>query len=221
MDFYLFQVRGSSIVLYSEGERIDPVTHEVLRSDFANPVDRFIERLQGRRSRISKLLRNLIIVVRDAYYRIEEKLDPMERMFKLMRHAHLLRLFHSQQSDGPLAEKNFKGLLARNRRKHTLWGMVDLVLTLVAILLSPILVPLPGPNVFFYYPAARLISHYLARRGTLRGECLQTFYTPLLEISEIEAVLKRPSLPLEFDKIEEIAGRLRLEHLSHFLKRYT
>lgn len=221
MDFYLIQVRGGSTVLYTEGERIDPLTHEVLRSDFSNPVDRLIERLQERKGRISKFLRNLITVVRDAYYAIEEKIDPMERVFKLMRHAHQLRLFHSQQLLGPLAERHFKVLLVRNQRKHTLWGMVDLVITIITILLSPILVPLPGPNIFFYYPAARLISHYLARRGVLHGTRLETHYASLPELSEIESLLNQSPTVKEFDKIEKIAISLRLEHLGHFLKRYA
>jgi hypothetical protein len=25
--------------------------------------------------------------------------------------------------------------------------------------------PLPGPNIFFFYPAARTLGHYLARKG--------------------------------------------------------
>ncbi len=215
------QVRGGSTVLYTEGERIDPLTHELLRSDFTNPVDRILQRLQKREGRISHFLRNLIIVVRDTYYALEEKIDPMERVFKLMRHASQLRVFHTPTSQGPAAQKQFMGLLARNQRKHTAWGIVDFVITLITILLSPILVPLPGPNIFFYYPAARLTSHYLARRGVLHGARLETLFVALPELSEMESLLKQSLSVEEFDKIEKIAISLRLEHLSHFLKRYA
>jgi hypothetical protein len=221
MDFYLMQVRGGSIILYTEGERIDPLTHELLRSDFTNPVDRLLQRLQKREGRIPRFLRNLIIVVRDTYYRLEEKIDPMERVFKLMRHAGQLRVFHTPTWQGPAAQKHFIGLLARNQRKHTAWGIVDLVITLITVLLSPILVPLPGPNIFFYYPAARLTSHYLARRGVLHGASLETLFVALPELSEIENLLNQPPSVKEFDRIEKIAISLRLEHLGHFLKRYA
>ena len=215
------RVRGGSIVLYTEGERIDPLTHELLRSDFTNPVDRVLQRLEKQKVRISNFLRNLIIVVRDTYYALEEKIDPMERVFKLMRHASQLRIFHSTASQGPAAQKPFLELLARNQAKHTVWGIVDLVITLITILLSPILVPLPGPNIFFYYPAARLTSHYLARRGVLHGARLETLFVALPELSEIENLLKQSPSVKEFDRIEEIAISLRLGHLGHFLKRYA
>src|SRR3974377_1521262 len=95
MDFYLVQVRGGSTVLYTEGERIDPLTHESLRPDFTNPLDRFLQRLPNRKGRIPKFICNLIVVVRDTYYSLEEKIDPMERFFRLMRDASQLRAFHS------------------------------------------------------------------------------------------------------------------------------
>jgi len=215
------QVRGGSIILYTEGERIDPLTHELLHSDFTNPVDRLLQRLQERKGRISNFVRKLIIVVRDTYDALEEKIDPMERVFRLMRHASQLRVFHTPTWQGPAAPKYFMGLLARNQRKHTAWGIVDLIITLITILLSPILVPLPGPNIFFYYPAARLTSHYLARRGVLHGARLETHFVSLPELSEIENLLNQSPTVKEFDKIEKIGASLRLEHLGHFLKRYA
>lgn len=221
MDFYLVQVRGGSTVLYTEGTRIDPLSHELLRSDFTNPLERLLVRLHERTDKISRFLRNLIIIARDTYYVLEEKIDPMERVFKLMRHASQLRVFHSPMVQEQEAKKNFMALLARNQRKHITWGMVDLVITLITILLSPILVPLPGPNVFFYYPAARLVSHYLARRGSLHGARLETCYAPLPELFEIESLLNQSPAFKEFDKIDKIATSLRLEHLGHFLKRYA
>jgi hypothetical protein len=35
----------------------------------------------------------------------------------------------------------------------------------VLALLGSLLTPIPGPNVFFLYPAARALSHYFARAG--------------------------------------------------------
>jgi hypothetical protein len=98
---------------------------------------------------------------------------------------------------------------------------VDLAITMITIPLSPVLVPLPGPNILFYYPAARMISHFLARRGTLRGAALQAELTSTPEVAEIEVLLSHRRSTTEFDKINHLAKGLQLEHLVHFLKRYA
>jgi hypothetical protein len=221
VDFYLFQVRRGVTVLYSEGERIDPLTHEELKSDFANPVDQFLRRLGEKKGRFWGFIRNLTVTARDTYYSIEEKLDPMERVFKLMRHARQLHFFHSPKLPQSVAVGEFNAILNRHRKKHTFWTAVDLTITVTTILLSPVLVPLPGPNILFYYPTARTISHFLARRGTFRGASLRTEPTPLPEIAEIESLLSHGRSAPEFDKIDDVARALRLKHLVHFLKRYA
>lgn len=33
--------------------------------------------------------------------------------------------------------------------------------------------PLPGPNIFFFYPAARAMGHYLARKGAEKAMNLE------------------------------------------------
>ena len=221
MDFYLFQVRRGVTVLYSEGDRIDPLTHEELKSEFANPVDRFLKWLGEKKGRFWAFLRNLIVIVRDTYYALEEKIDPMERVFKLMRHAGKVQLFHSPCLSQSVVAGKFKDILNRQRRKHTLWTAVDLTITLFTFLLSPVLAPLPGPNFLLYYPAARTISHFLARRGVFRGLTLPADLTPLPEVAEIEVLLSCEPAASRFDKIEQISKALRLAHLAHFLKRYA
>src|SRR2546422_6292969 len=39
----------------------------------------------------------------------------------------------------------------------------------VVLVFTPVLAPIPGPNVFFYYPFLRLLSHYRAIRGATSG----------------------------------------------------
>jgi Mitochondrial K+-H+ exchange-related len=222
MDFYLLQFRKRSPVLYTEGERINPSTYAELRSDYSNPVDRFLDRLEKKESRVAQFLRRLIIVVRDTYYKLEDKIDPMERVFKRLRHAPNLTLFYSQQSSQQRAAGTFEALLARQRRKHTFWVGVDGLMAVVALVLTPILVPIPGPNLFLYYPGLRMISHYLARKGTTRGlELEERNWVALPEIAELEAILNGEPLAAEPGKMVEISGRLRLERLPDFLARYS
>jgi len=222
MDFYLLQFRKHSPVLYTEGERINPSTYAELHSDYNNPVDRFLDKLARKESRAAQLLRRLIIVVRDSYYRLEEKIDPMERVFKRLRHAPNLTLFYSPQVSEQATVKTFEALLIRQRRKHAFWMVVDCLMAVVALALTPVLVPIPGPNLFLYYPGLRMISHYLARKGAVHGLGLnERKWVALLEIAEIEAVLSQKLLTVESSKIAELAARLNLERLPHFLTRYS
>ncbi len=222
MDFYLFETRRGSSVLYTEGERIDPTTHEELKPDYSNPVDRFLEKLSQRKGRFSVFLRNLILLVRSSYYKLEDRIDPMERVFKSMRHAQGLNLCHSPQLDTMKASKRLSALLESQQKKHLFWGAVDFVFTIAAILFSPILIPLPGPNFFFYYPIARLFSHILARRGATHGTRITArTFTPVAEIQEIEFELNQQRDPLDFDKIGQAGLKLHLERLPLFLKKYV
>jgi K+-H+ exchange-related protein len=222
MDFYLLQFRKRSPVLYTEGERINPSTYTELHSDYSNPVDRFLDKLAKKESRAAQFLRRLIIVVRDTYYKLEDKIDPMERVFKRLRHAPHLTLFYSPQVSAQTAEKAFETLLARQRRKHTFWVGVDALLSVVALALTPILVPIPGPNLFLYYPGLRMVSHYLARKGAIHGLGLdERKWRALPEVAELEAILSSKSSAVEAGQIAEIAHRLKLERLPHFLARYS
>ena len=63
----------------------------------------------------------------------------------------------------------FHGVLRRERLKHIFWFVVDLFICGVVVLFTPFLAPIPGPNVFFYYPFLRLLSHYRAVRGVRVG----------------------------------------------------
>jgi hypothetical protein len=222
MDFYLLKFRKRSAVLYTEGERINPSTYAELSSDYSNPVDRFLDKLAKKESRAAQFLRRLIIVVRDSYYKVEEKIDPMERVFKRLRHAPNLTLFYSPQAPEQTALKTFDTLLTGQRRKHTFWMVVDSFVAIVALALTPVLVPIPGPNLFLYYPGLRMISHYLARKGAVHGLRLnERKWVALPEIAEIEAILSQKPSTVESGKIAELADRLNLERLPHFLTRYS
>ena len=48
--------------------------------------------------------------------------------------------------------------------KHTLWTYIDGLIAILGIVLAPI----PGPNIFFFYPAARSLGHYFASTGARR-----------------------------------------------------
>ena len=59
--------------------------------------------------------------MRDFYYKLEEKIDPMERVSSASARPNLT-LFYSPQTSEQTAAKTFEALLTRQRRKHTLSG---------------------------------------------------------------------------------------------------
>jgi len=216
MNFYLIQLRKNSVVLYAEDERSPLENPESTKS----LVDKWVNWLTRRGTRAAHFFKNLTIVVRDYYIRLEYKIDPMERVFKRMRHASEIRLHYAAGLPETRAVELLEQLCGRQSNKHLFWFGVDFVVAVVAILLSPILIPIPGPNIFVYYPGLRTISHFRAWRGALRGRRLKPrFFFPRVEIADIEATLKQGREQVDFEQVRQLAKQMGLEQLPHFLER--
>ena len=96
------------------------------------------------------------------YYRLlEAKLDYQERLCSDLRHANHLKVRHASSLGQDAAERDFIRFLKNRYKKHFTWLWIDGVLAL----LGSVLTPVPGPNVFFFYPAARTLGHYFAMKG--------------------------------------------------------
>ena len=132
--------------------------------DFAvgDPVRRLVDWCARRQNRLAAWIGRGARSIHDYYLKLEDRIDPAERVLKAMASADEF-VVH------PVVPSDFYRLLRRYACKHALWFSVDLVISAVVIIFTPVLAPLPGPNVFFYYPFLRLLSHYRAIRGTLAG----------------------------------------------------
>ena len=216
MDSYLIQI-GKRWVLYAEDL---PVPEgEAGRSQ--NGVDRIIRRLDARGVWWATGMSRLIRAVRDGYYELQNRLDPMERVFKRMRDAGPMRVHFSSSLTESEARARLKSLLVGQRNRHGAWMVVDGLLALGMLPLAPVLVPIPGPNLFFYYPALRTFSHWLAWQGVLSG--LGHMPPQLVareEIAKLEKVIGRNGIPDSRADIQEISSRLELEQLPEFIARY-
>lgn len=107
--------------------------------------------------KISRLKRRIY----ETYRNLVSKLNYHERLCSQLRHPPELRVFHSPDVDPDEARKKLRNFMRSRLSKHTLWAWIDGVTAVLGI----ILMPLPGPNVFFFYPAARSLGHYFARTG--------------------------------------------------------
>src|SRR5215475_8850742 len=127
-----------------------------------DPVRRLVDWCACRQNRLAAWIGRGARSIHDYYLRLEDRIDPAERVLKAMASADEFVVHGGVPAD-------FYRLLRRFAWKHAIWFSVDLLVSAVVIIFTPFLAPLPGPNVFLYYPLLRLLSHYRAIRGTLVG----------------------------------------------------
>jgi hypothetical protein len=153
----LIPARGGRYVLFSRPDDLIAV-----EAESTDHVRQFIDWLSHRPSRILSWVGRGIRSLHDYYLKLEDKIDPVERVLKAMASTNQYRVYtHDPEA--------FRLILSRQRWKHVFWFSLDFVITGVVIIFTPILAPIPGPNLFFYYPFLRLLSHYRAIQGALSG----------------------------------------------------
>ena len=135
-----------------------------------------VESLGASKNLLAKWFGKFVRSLYDYYLKLEQKIDPVERVLKAMSTTNRF-IVHARFPD------EFYRVLRRHRWKHLVWFSIDLVITAVVLVLTPFLAPIPGPNVFLYYPLLRLLSHYRALQGASSG----------LRSSDIEFVPRIPS----------------------------
>lgn len=130
--------------------------------------------------------------IRSTYRRLEERFDYDERLCSALHHVPELKVRHSTRLGEEGARDLLRRFFGRQRLKHSAWLKVDVVLAG----LGSILTPIPGPNVFFFYPAIRAFGHYTALRGVRdRGKLDRSSFDPEPLIDQVQSNL---------DRIEEI-----------------
>jgi hypothetical protein len=111
--------------------------------------------------------------------------------------------------------------LRRDYERHRRWMVIDGILFVVTfIALGPLFILVPGvANVPALYFGFRAVGHFLSMQGASQGLHRVTWSgkpcPPLGELREL-AVLEPQ---VRHQRIEDIAARLRLQHLSTFFER--
>ena len=158
---YMIRVRRNRSTLF-----LPPESIEICVAGKRDRVRSLIRRMMLNKNRIVRWFGRVTRVAHRFYQKLEDRIDPLERMIKALNHPQSLHVFHASHKN-PRSE--FRDLLRGQMVKHMAWLVIDGAITAVAIIFSPILVPLPGPNVFFYYPLLRFFSHYSAMSGARRA----------------------------------------------------
>jgi hypothetical protein len=145
---------------------------------------------------------------------VAESIAEQRLLWTLRRQSSALFFYPDDLSESD-AVGAMRKQLARDFDKHRLWLAVDSVLLIIA----GALFWLPGPNFLGYYFAFRVVGHFLSVRGARNG--LQgiiwtnTRSAPLTELRR--ALTLDPAIRIR--QVEEVASRLRLDHLATFFQR--
>ena len=110
----------------------------------------------------------LRVRLHSAYESLKRRFDYEENVCATLRHASSLRIVHPASVTCDEARKRLETFLLGRMGRHRRWAIIDAVVALFGVLLTPV----PGPNVFFLYPAVRSLSHYFAMRGIRRSQVI-------------------------------------------------
>ena len=155
LKLYLIPGQNGRTTLFSPPETLGSFESE-------DKVRQSIDWFARRQNRFMAWIGRQIQSLHNHYVRLEQKIDPGERVLKAMASTNQF-VVHAR------VPAEFYRTLRRQRWKHVFWFSIDMVVTGVVIIFTPFLAPIPGPNVFLYYPFLRLLSHYRAIRGASSG----------------------------------------------------
>jgi hypothetical protein len=163
------------------------------------------------KSRLPEPLLRLKGQILEFYNKFKERFDPQEIVCSTLRFAEEITILHPESMGKDEAETKLSKFLSKSGKKHLVWLWIDGILAMM----GGILTPLPGPNLFFFYPAARAISHYFAGKGVDTAKSLgrKTFTAnPLLDTIQ-ENITSLESVNAEIEKLENVSGCGHIQRL--------
>jgi hypothetical protein len=213
LDLYLIAAGNKRFVLFSPLNIVEGIEEE---SD--DRVVKGIAWFMRHRNRVVAWVGRVLKAAHEYYVKLEDRIDPGERVLKAMASAEGFVVYHGPAHDSTDASLQFRSLLRRRRIRQVFWFIVDLVISAVAIVFTPILAPIPGPNVVLYFPLLRMLSHYRAVRGASSGlRSDQIEFKCLPDLVGLEENLRTP--PFDRRAVLALAEGLKIRGLEQFLER--
>jgi K+-H+ exchange-related protein len=138
-----------------------------------------------------------------------------QRLLWHLRRQHKAVAVHPEDLPGAAAMGIVRPALQADFEKHRRWLAIDGVL----VVLSALLILVPGPNVLGYYFAFRVVGHYFSMRGARQGLDHVVWTTrPNDALADLRPlVLVHPDQ--RRSSVEAIAERLELSDLRRFFDR--
>ena len=124
-------------------------------------------------------------------------------------------LYYPDDIPEAAAIAEFRRSLKRDFDKHRTWMIVDGI----GFVASGALMLIPGPNLIAYYFAFRLVGHYFSLRGARQGlDGIEWRYEASTLLTELRRAIELEP-EVRVSRVQEVATRLRLEHLASFFER--
>jgi hypothetical protein len=213
LDLYLIAAGNRRVVLFSPLDIVEGIEDE---SD--DRIVKAISWFMRHRKRVVAWVGRVLKTAHEYYVKLEDRIDPGERVLKAMASAEGFVVYHGPAQDSSDADSRFRSLLRRKRFRQLFWFIVDLVISAVAIVFTPILAPIPGPNVVLYFPLLRMLSHYRAIRGASAGlRSAEIEFKCLPDLVGLEENLRTP--PFDRRAVLAVAEGLKIRGLEQFLER--
>lgn len=145
---------------------------------------------------------------------LAEKVAEQRLLWRLRKQASATAFYPSDVTEADAATV-IHHMLRRDADRHRFWLIIDSA----GLLLSGVVVLVPGPNVLAYYFAFRVVGHYLSMRGAWQGLGRVAWqYCASEALAELRAAASLTSAARE-QHVSEIADRLKLPHLERFFRR--
>jgi hypothetical protein len=137
---------------------------------------------------------------------------PDEAFLRSLRIQDRIELYYPQTLDPQFVLESWHRYISAKGRRHTVWLIVDTVISPVTLILTPI----PGPNLLGYWIAYRAFCHLLAVLGVRGAEELidSTTLNPEGLLDEFGAMCNQSA-------VSRLAEKFKLSGLSDFLNRAT
>ena len=145
---------------------------------------------------------------------VAESIAEQRLLWNLRRHE-TATLNHPDDMAADDAKAIMRQQLARDYDKHRYWLVIDSLLLVV----SALLILVPGPNVLGYYFAFRVVGHLFSVRGARKGlDLVQWSHAASQPLTELRQALTLDEAA-RLRQAEAVASRLRLDHLATFYQR--
>jgi hypothetical protein len=152
--------------------------------------------------------------LRDGTIRRTAEAIAEQRTLWMLRHARHVTLVHPSDRAAAQATAIRDRILAHAMTHHLRWLAFDAT----ALLVSGVLVVIPGPNLIAYYFAFRVIGHYLSWRGARRAAQAVWALRSEPALAELGGLADLPR-DARASRVDAIAARLRLPSLAAFFDR--
>jgi hypothetical protein len=223
MDVFVIPVGPNRYELYCEVADVSPSEHEAppagifgqLRHKFAAMLKAAEERQHRRRAGEELEAKGLMGRIHDRCMAwVVERIAEQRLLWHLRRQTAAVAIY---PDDMPFEQVMtlIRRILQRDYERHKVWLVVDTL----GLIVSGLLVLIPGPNVLGYYFAFRVVGHWLSMRGAAQGLQRVTWTdSPSSELTILRRVATLEPGEREHE-VTVVAERLRLQHLITFFDR--